>query len=112
VVGRLESPPEGIDAGGDSPYLYVSARTPYNRMVIPAMAVTGTLARGGETVFEGEFVRTLDPDLGYHYGAALGGAAAEPGDDLTLRVPTPPQVARHEGYETAFLEMSPVEVTL
>jgi len=112
VVGRLESAPEGVEGGGDSPYLYVSARTPYNRMIVPAMAVTGTLDRGGGTVFEGEFVRTLDPDLGYHYGAALGDAAVESGDALTLRVPTPPQVARHEGYETACLEMPPVEVTL
>jgi hypothetical protein len=110
VVGRLEAPPEGVD--GEGPYLYVSARTPYNRMVVPAMAVEGTLARDDGAVFEGEFVRTLDPDLGYHYGAALGGTAVESGDSLTLRVPTPPQVARHEGYETAFLEMPPVEVTL
>jgi hypothetical protein len=110
VVGRLDAPPEGVD--GDGEYLYVSARTPYNRMIIPAMAVTGTLSRGGETVFEGDLARTLDPDLGYHYGAALGEAAVESGDDLTLDVPTPPQVARHEGYETAFLEMADTEVTL
>jgi arylsulfatase A-like enzyme len=56
--------------------------------------------------------RTLDPGLGYHYGAALGDTAVESGDDLTLEVPTPPQVARHEGYETAFVDMAPVEVSL
>ncbi|MFC6941057.1 iron transporter [Salinirubellus sp. GCM10025818] len=110
VVGRLDAPPEGVD--GDGEYLYVSARTPYNRMVIPAMAVTGTLSRSGETVFEGDLARTLDPDLGYHYGAALGDTAVESGDDLALEVPTPPQVARHEGYETAFVDMAPVEVSL
>ncbi|MEF8840161.1 MAG: iron transporter [Haloarculaceae archaeon] len=112
VVGRLDAPPEGVEGGGDGEYLYVSARTPYNRMVVPAMSVTGTLSRSGETVFEGELVRTLDPGLGYHYGAALPGTTVESGDEFVLRVPTPPQVARHEGYETAFLEMPPVEVTL
>jgi hypothetical protein len=112
VVGRLDAPPEGVEGGG--PYLYVSARTPYNRMVVPAMAMTGTLDRGNGAAFDGELVRTLDPELGYHYGAALGGTAVEPGsgDTLILEIPTPPQVARHEGYETAFLEMPPVEVTL
>ena len=106
----LDAPPGGVD--GDGPYLYVSARTPYNRMVVPAMALEATLARDGETAFEGDLARTLDPDLGYHYGAALEGTAAESGDDLTLSVTLPPQVARHEGYETAFLDMAPVEVTL
>ena len=110
VVGRLDSPPEGGDGAG--PYLYTSARTPYNRMVIPAMALEAALSRKGEAVFEGDLTRTLDPDLGYHYGAALGDTGIEAGDDLTLSVPTPPQVARHEGYETAFLDMPPVEVTL
>jgi hypothetical protein len=110
VVGRLPTPPAGVDAGEDASYLYASARTPYNRMVIPAMAVEATLARDGEGVFEGGLVRTLDPEIGYHYGAAVPGV--ESGDELALRVPTPPQVARHEGYETAFLEMPPAEVTL
>ncbi|MFB6297607.1 MAG: hypothetical protein ABEH56_03715, partial [Salinirussus sp.] len=57
------------------------------------------LDRGGETVFDGRLTRTLDPDLGYHYGAVVG---SEPGDELTLSVLTQPQTARHEGYETAF----------
>ncbi|MFB6142488.1 MAG: iron transporter [Halorientalis sp.] len=107
VVSLLDSPPAGV--AGER-YLAVSARTPYNRLVLPAMALSGTLARGDETVFEGSLARTLDPDLGYHYGAAVPSVAA--GDSLALTVETPPQVARHEGYETAFLEMGPVEVTL
>jgi len=94
----LESPPPGVD--GDGAYLAVSARTRYNRMVIPAMGLGGTLTRNSETVFNGRLVRTLDPDLGYHYGAVIG--SVESGDELTLSVPTQPQTARHEGYETAF----------
>jgi hypothetical protein len=108
AVTSHDSPPSGVD--GDGAYLAVSARTPYNRMVVPAMALAGTLARDGETVFEGSLPATLDPDLNYHYGAAV--PSVESGDTLSLRVEVPPQVARHEGYETAFLDMPPVEVTL
>jgi hypothetical protein len=108
VVQSLESPPEGVDGGGA--YLYVSARTPYNRMVLPAMGLAGRLERGGETVFEGELVRTLDPEAAYHYGAAV--PSVESGDALTLSMTTPPQVARHEGYETAFMETGEAALTL
>jgi hypothetical protein len=110
VVTTLNPPPAGVDAAEGSTYLAVSARTPYNRMVLPAMALEGTLTSGGETVYEGSLTRTLDPKLNYHYGAAVDGVAA--GDELELRVTTPPQVARHEGYETAFIEMEPTTLTL
>jgi hypothetical protein len=96
----LDGPPKGIEESG--PYLAISARTPYNRLVIPSMALSGTQQRGSETRFEGELVRTLDPDLGYHYGTVLDGVRS--GDEFALAVDTPPQVARHEGYETAFLD--------
>jgi hypothetical protein len=98
VATVLDEPPEGIDAQGR--YLAVSARTRYNRMLIPAMGLTGALRRDGETVFEGEWVRTIDPDLRYHYGAVVDEVRS--GDELALSVTTPPQTARHEGYETAF----------
>ncbi|WP_348610762.1 iron transporter [Halobaculum rarum] len=100
VATVLEESPGGIDA--DGPYLAVSARTPYNRMLIPAMGLEGTLSRDGEDAFSGELTRTLDPDLSYHYGAALGDASVESGDELTLTPTVWPQIARHEGYETAF----------
>jgi hypothetical protein len=51
-------------------------------------------------VYDGSFDRTLDPDIGYHYGAVVDGV--ESGDSLTLSVDVQPQTARHEGYETAF----------
>jgi len=98
VATALEEPPEGVD--GEGTYLAVSARTRYNGMVIPAMGLAGTLTRDGEAVFDGRLVRTLDPDLGYHYGAVVEGV--EPDDELTLTPTTQPQTARHEGYETAF----------
>ncbi|WP_436923393.1 DUF7350 domain-containing protein [Halosimplex amylolyticum] len=92
------------------PYLAVSARTPYNRLVLPAMGLSATVTRGGETVFEGDLRRTLDPDLGYHYGTALA-EAPQSGDEITVSVTTPPQLARHEGYERAFLQMEPATIT-
>jgi len=98
VATVLDEPPAGID--GDGQYLAVSARTRYNRMIVPAMALAGTLSRGGETVYDGEFTRTLDPELHYHYGAVVDGV--ESGDELSVRIPVQPQTARHEGYETAF----------
>lgn len=108
LVTVLDDPPRGIDAHGS--YLVVSARTPYNRMVLPAMALSGTLRRNGENVFDGRLQPTLDPALDYHYGAVIENI--ESGDTLTLSVETPPQVARHEGYETAFLDMSPMRFAM
>lgn len=98
VATVLDAPPAGVD--GDGSYLAVSARTPHNRMLLPAMALDATLTRGGGTVFEGELTATLDPDLSYHYGAVVDGVKA--GDRLELAPTVWPQTARHEGYETAF----------
>jgi len=95
---------------GDARYLAVSPRTPYNRGTIPMTNLAFEQVRDGETLASGDLRATLDPELGYHYGASLADAAD--GDDLTVRVETPPQAARHAGYETAFLEMPPVTLTL
>ena len=110
VVTLLDEPPAGVDAAG--PYLAVSARTPYNRLVLPAMSLSARLSRDGDTRHVGTLTRTLDPDLHYHYGTALAGTGVASGDTLRLTVETPPQVARHEGYETAFLTMPPATLTL
>jgi hypothetical protein len=98
VVTALDDPPAGVDGSGT--YLAVSARTRYNGMVVPAMGLAATLDRGGETVVDTDLERTLDPELGYHYGAVVDDVAT--GDELTLSVTVQPQTARHEGYETAF----------
>jgi len=108
AVVSLSERPDGVDGEGD--YLAVSARTPYNELVLPGMALDARIERGGETVFEGALERTFDDSLDYHYGAAVDDIQA--GDELTLEVVTHPQVARHEGYETAFLQMPNAELTL
>jgi hypothetical protein len=95
---------------GTGTYLYVSARTRYNGLVLPAMALSATVRRDGTEVYAGELTRTLDPELGYHYGAGLDGL--ESGDEIALSVGVPPQVSRHEGYERAFLQMPDVTVTV
>lgn len=92
-------------ADGDDTYLYVSARTRYHGMVLPAMALSAE--RGDGTI---ELTRTLDPDLGYHYGATV--APFESGEQLRVTTDVPPQTARHEGYERAFRQMPPVTVTV
>ncbi|MFC7154176.1 iron transporter [Halomarina halobia] len=101
--------PARFDADGGA-YLAVVARTPYNRIVIPMMALSATLARGGETIYEGALTETLDPELGAHYGAGV--ESLEPGDELRVSVDVPPQVARHDGYETAFFEMPDRTITV
>ncbi|PSP80039.1 hypothetical protein BRC81_02245 [Halobacteriales archaeon QS_1_68_20] len=102
------STPRGVD--GDGQYLAVSARTPYNRYPLARMALSGTVRRNSETVFDGALAASLDPDLDYHYGAAIDGLQS--GDEVTLSVGAPPQVFRHEGYETAFLEFEDVHFTV
>jgi len=95
---------------GDGPYLYVSARTPHNGVVLPMMGLEAVVRRGGDVVWESSLRSGLDPDLGYHYGASVPGVRE--GDEVTVATTVPPQVARHDGYETAFLGMDDVSIEL
>lgn len=88
-------------AEGDAGYLLVSPRTPYNRYPLPDMA----LSVAGD--IEGELVQTLDDELGHHYGRSV---TLDGGDQFDLVVESPPQIARHRGYETAFLDMPSMDV--
>ena len=103
----VEEAPFADDGGA---YLLVSPRTPYNRIPLPTMSLSFALERDGEVVAEGPLREGLDPDAGLHYGAAVEGV--ESGDALTIGVDAPPQASRHEGYETAFLEMPDVAFTV
>ncbi|MFB6113504.1 MAG: hypothetical protein ABEJ58_05305 [Halodesulfurarchaeum sp.] len=99
-----------VGGAEDMHYIAVSPRTPYNRVFLPMMSLSGTLTRDGGTVFDGYLRATIDPELGYHYGASV--PSVEAGDSFTITVDSPPQVARHEGYETAFVSMPTMDVTL
>jgi len=91
----------------DRPYLIVSPRTPYNRVVLPRMTLRTRIERDGETVFQGPLQASLDPKLSCYYGTSV--PPIESGDTITVDIQTPPQLARHDGYETAFIDMSKVE---
>lgn len=87
----------GVDLDAErfgGPYLAVSAQTPHNRLPIPGFGLSATV--GDEEV---RLRPSLDAALGFHYGAAV-----DVDGPVTLAVDVPAQVARHEGYETAFLE--------
>ncbi|MFC7059312.1 DUF7350 domain-containing protein [Halovenus salina] len=94
----------------DGAYLTVSPRTPYNGYVLPLMSLSATIERDGETVFDGLLSNAVGPDRSYHYGATVDGI--KPGDEITVTVDSPPQAARHAGYEAAFLDMGDVRVTV
>ena len=83
----------------EGPFLIVSPRTPYNRVMLPRMTLSATLNRGGDTVAQGPLQASLDPDLGSFYGMSLD--ELNSGDTVRIAVETPPQLARHDGYETA-----------
>lgn len=108
VTAVLDQPPNGIDESGA--YLAVSARTPHNRYPLPFMSLSGTVSRDGSSIFEGPFQPTLDPELDYHYGHVID--EIQSGDSIELRVGAPPQISRHEGYETAFFEMNSMQFTV
>ncbi|MDS0478363.1 iron transporter [Natrinema sp. 1APR25-10V2] len=91
-------------------YLVVSPRTPYNRYMLPLMSLSGRLERDGTSIFDGILQATIDPELDYHYGAIVSDVQSS--DELTITVDAPPQIARHEGYEMAFIEMPEMTLTV
>jgi hypothetical protein len=102
--------PEGVETDGDAEsYVAISPRTPYNRYPLPLMALSARLTRGPDELFATSLQPTFDPDLGYHYGVP---ADPQDGDDLRVVVDGVPQLARHEGYEMAFLEFEDMDLTL
>lgn len=104
-VATIVEPPAGVD--GEKSYLAVSPRTGYNGYVLSRMGLSVTQERKGTTA-ERSLTRTIDPTLGYHYGTTL----PEEGGTVSITVETPPQVARHEGYETAFFDVPTATLSL
>ncbi|USZ69814.1 iron transporter (plasmid) [Halorussus salilacus] len=107
VAATADETPEFV--GDDLTYLVVSPRTPHNRFPLPFMSVSATLTRDGETAFDDSLDAAIGPELGYHYGAEV--PPVESGDELTIAPESPPQISRHEGYETAFMSFEEVTLT-
>ncbi|MES3160724.1 MAG: hypothetical protein PPP55_04030 [Halorubrum sp.] len=95
---------------GDEFYLAVSPRSPYNRLMLPSMALDYEVERGDEVVVEGSLRDTLDHEVGYHYGTPIDGLSG--GEALSVTIETIPNVSRHAGYETAFNESGTVRYTI
>ena len=87
--------------GPEESYLAVSVRTPYNRIPLPMMSLDATVDADGESPFDDTLSAAIHPEMGYHYGAVVEAATPEPA--VSVDVVSPPQVSRHEGYETAFI---------
>jgi len=91
----------------DGSYLVVCKRTPYNDVILPLARLSVTVERAGSVVLEPEsLTETLDHEFGHHYGLEVDNL--ESGDEITVSVDAPPQVSRHDGYETAFFEFEDV----
>ncbi|ARS91534.1 DUF7350 domain-containing protein [Natrarchaeobaculum aegyptiacum] len=99
-----------LAGGDDEEYLLVSPRTPYNRVPLADMSLDVIVERDGEEIAETALEQTLDGTYDHHYGATV--PSTEAGDSVEIVVRSPPQVARHQGYETAFLEMPSVELVV
>ena len=109
AVAAHDAPPDlGFDDGENA--LIAATQTRYNRYLAGFMGVTATVTRDGTEVFSGDLSSAVDGDLGHYYGA--GTPPLESGDDVELEFTTPPQGARHVGYETAFLDLEPQTFTL
>ncbi|OIB57966.1 DUF7350 domain-containing protein [Natrialba sp. SSL1] len=109
---RLADDGEGDVTAGQ--YLLVSPRTPYNRVPLADAALSVTVERDDDTIVgpDAALAETLDSEYGIHYGLVIDDTQIEPGDSVTVTIDSPPQVARHQGYDTAFLEMPPIEFTV
>ncbi|WP_336325636.1 DUF7350 domain-containing protein [Halovenus sp. HT40] len=110
LLGRATSGDADFLVFADDSSLVVSPRTPFNRFVLPLMSLSARIERDGQTVTEGSLTPTIDPSRDYHYRRPIDGV--ETGDTITISIDAPPQTARHAGYESAFLEMSDVTITV
>ncbi|WP_049926448.1 iron transporter [Halopiger goleimassiliensis] len=98
--------------GEEGTALAVGLRTPYNAYPLVLASVSASVVRGDERLETRSLQESVGPHLGHHYRTDLEPAVLERGDALAIDLETPPQVARHEGYETAFLEPETVRLAL
>ena len=103
VVQLLESAPNGIES--NAPYLAVSPRTPYNNYPLPFMGLRAVSPDRDAVILPA----AIHPELGYHYGEAIPNFDSD--EEFTLNVGTPPQISRHRGYQTAFIDFEDLKFT-
>ncbi|NUB91749.1 iron transporter [Haloterrigena sp. SYSU A558-1] len=96
----------------DRPVLAVTARTVHNAYPLPFASLSAAVSRGGERVASAQLEEAIDARLGHCYRTAVDPSLLDGADELAIDLETPPQVARHEGYETAFLEGDSVTMAL
>ena len=102
--------PAALGFDGGEAALVVATQTRYNRYPLGFMGVRATVTRGGDELFSGDLRSAVDGGLGHYYGAATPGLEA--GDEVEVEIVTPPQIARHVGYERAFMQLEPLTFTL
>ncbi|MCL7417620.1 MAG: iron transporter [Halalkalicoccus sp.] len=84
----------------DGNYLIASLRTPYNGFPLAFASLSARIDRAGSSETRPLF-ESFDPEIDHHYGTPLD---LDGGERVRIAIETPPQLARHEGYETAFLD--------
>lgn len=84
--------------------LVVTIKTPHNGFAMPMLGPVATVDGTRHRL-----QAALDPALGMHYRASLGSEAVA--GPIEIRLPAPSQVARHEGYETAFMQPGTARLT-
>jgi hypothetical protein len=83
-------------------YLIASLRTPYNGFPLPLCSLSAEIDRDDAGTESVSLIEAIHPEFGHHYGAVVD---PPPRSELTVVVETPPPLARHEGYETAFFDL-------
>lgn len=79
-------------------YLIVSPRTRYNGFSLPYSSLSATIDRDDSV----PLTEATHPAFGHHYGVLIDPSVRT---NLTIAAETPLQLARHEGYETAFFDL-------
>ncbi|WP_440765442.1 iron transporter [Natronorubrum sp. DTA7] len=92
--------------------LAVTARTRHNRYPLPFASFAATVWQDDERIADGSLRETVGSRNGHQYRTPVDPSVLEEGDELSIELETPPQVARHEGYETAFLESETATLAL
>jgi hypothetical protein len=90
--------------------LIAATQSRYNRYPLGFSGLSARVTRDGDEVFADDLTSAVSGDLGHYYGA--GSPALQTGDTVEIEFTTPPQLARHRGYEQAFLDLDQLTFTL